>query len=143
MKSPTEHAGEGAAKQGKKRNSTSTKKAPEVPPGLEHFHSKYPKPTYSYSSLITTAITESAQKQMTLNEIYEWVMERYPWYRTAINGWKVRTTERIVGVIGREWKREKKRGRYVGIWLGGKRRPRGQKGQSTMQPPLPTYSLRQ
>ncbi|OAQ33578.1 fork head transcription factor, partial [Linnemannia elongata AG-77] len=46
------------------------------------------KPTYSYSSLITTAISESAQKQMTLNEIYEWVMERYPWYRTAINGWK-------------------------------------------------------
>ncbi|KAF9102888.1 Forkhead box protein J2 [Mortierella sp. GBA35] len=75
-------------KPARKRNSAGTKKAPEVPPGLEHFHSKYPKPTYSYSSLITTAISESAQKQMTLNEIYEWVMERYPWYRTAINGWK-------------------------------------------------------
>ncbi|KAF9902256.1 Forkhead box protein J2 [Linnemannia zychae] len=88
MKSSTERAGDRATKPAKKRNSTSTKKAPEVPPGLEHFHSKYPKPTFSYSSLITTAITESAQKQMTLNEIYEWVMERYPWYRTAINGWK-------------------------------------------------------
>ena len=97
MKSPTERTGDGggggATKLAKKKNSAGTKKAPEVPPGLEHFHSKYPKPTYSYSSLITTAISESAQKQMTLNEIYEWVMERYPWYRTAINGWKVKSKE--------------------------------------------------
>ncbi|KAF9540205.1 Forkhead box protein J2 [Mortierella hygrophila] len=87
---PNSVSGDGgrATKPTKKKNSAGTKKAPEVPPGLEHFHSKYPKPTYSYSSLITTAISESGQKQMTLNEIYEWVMERYPWYRTAINGWK-------------------------------------------------------
>ncbi|KAF9946861.1 Forkhead box protein J2 [Mortierella alpina] len=87
-KMSTERGGErGDAKSAKKRNST-TKKAPEVPPGLEHFHSKYPKPTHSYSFLITTAILESPQQQLTLNEIYEWVMDRYPWYRTAINGWK-------------------------------------------------------
>ncbi|KAF9558311.1 Forkhead box protein J2 [Mortierella alpina] len=87
-KMSTERGGErGDVKSTKKRNST-TKKAPEVPPGLEHFHSKYPKPTHSYSFLITTAILESPQQQLTLNEIYEWVMDRYPWYRTAINGWK-------------------------------------------------------
>ncbi|KAI1311570.1 Forkhead box protein J2 [Mortierella claussenii] len=91
----TERDGKAGAGKAKKKpsangssSSASTKKAPEVPPGLEHFHSKYPKPTHSYSYLITTAILESPQQQMTLNEIYEWVMDRYPWYRTAINGWK-------------------------------------------------------
>ncbi|KAG0206031.1 Forkhead box protein J2 [Mortierella sp. GBA30] len=89
MKMSTERGGDRVdAKPTKKRSSTSTKKAPEVPPGLEHFHSKYPKPTHSYSFLITTAILESPQQQLTLNDIYEWVMDRYPWYRTAINGWK-------------------------------------------------------
>jgi len=95
MKLPTERGGDGDDKSNKKKPNSSNssngggKKAPEVPPGLEHFHSKYPKPTHSYSYLITTAILESLHQQMTLNEIYEWVMERYPWYRTAINGWKV------------------------------------------------------
>lgn len=108
MKSSTERTGEGATKPAKKKNSAGTKKAPEVPPGLEHFHSKYPKPTYSYSSLITTAISESTQKQMTLNEIYEWVMERYPWYRTAINGWKV--SSHMIGKKKKDGiKRKKKR----------------------------------
>ncbi|KAG0003177.1 Forkhead box protein J2 [Entomortierella chlamydospora] len=80
-------SGDGELKASKKKTGGG-KKGPEVPPGLEHFHSKYPKPTQSYSYLITTAILESPQQQMTLNEIYEWVMDRYPWYRTAINGWK-------------------------------------------------------
>ncbi|KAG0286755.1 Forkhead box protein J2, partial [Dissophora globulifera] len=87
---------DGSAKSAKKKTSgpasgngsSGVKKGPEVPPGLEGFHSKYPKPTHSYSYLITTAILENPQQQMTLNEIYEWVMDRYPWYRTAINGWK-------------------------------------------------------
>ncbi|KAF8949695.1 Forkhead box protein J2, partial [Entomortierella lignicola] len=87
LKIKTDPSGGGVSKSIKKKPGGG-KKGPEVPPGLEHFHSKYPKPTQSYSFLITTAIMESAQQQMTLNEIYEWVMERYPWYRTAINGWK-------------------------------------------------------
>ncbi|KAF8924877.1 Forkhead box protein J2 [Dissophora ornata] len=88
MKMSTDRGGDGEGKSTKKKTGGGGKKGPEVPPGLEHFHSKYPKPTHSYSYLITTAILESPQQQMTLNEIYEWVMDRYPWYRTAINGWK-------------------------------------------------------
>ncbi|KAF9110614.1 Forkhead box protein J2 [Mortierella sp. AM989] len=87
LKIMTDRNGDGDGKPAKKK-SGGGKKGPEVPPGLEHFHSKYPKPTHSYSYLITTAILESQGQQMTLNEIYEWVMDRYPWYRTAINGWK-------------------------------------------------------
>ncbi|KAG0371926.1 Forkhead box protein J2, partial [Mortierella sp. AD032] len=56
--------------------------------GGDNAPSKFPKPTQSYSFLITTAILESPTSQLTLNEIYEWVMLHYPWYRTAINGWK-------------------------------------------------------
>lgn len=51
--------------------------------------SEYPKPTHSYSLLITKAISESPMKQLTLNDIYEWTMNNHPWYRTATNGWKV------------------------------------------------------
>ncbi|RUO96942.1 fork head domain-containing protein [Jimgerdemannia flammicorona] len=46
------------------------------------------KPPYSYATLITYAIQNSVNKQLTLNEIYNWVMEGYPYYRTAGNGWK-------------------------------------------------------
>ncbi|KAG0199935.1 Forkhead box protein J3 [Mortierella sp. GBA30] len=56
--------------------------------GTEGQQSKFPKPTHSYSYLITTAILESPNRQLTLNDIYEWVMENFPWYRTATNGWK-------------------------------------------------------
>lgn len=47
------------------------------------------KPPYSYATLITYAIQTSKNKQMTLNEIYNWIMEYYPYYRSAGNGWKV------------------------------------------------------
>ncbi|KAI8799778.1 fork head domain-containing protein [Cladochytrium replicatum] len=46
------------------------------------------KPPYSYATLITYAIQMSKNKQMTLSEIYAWVMENYPYYRTAGSGWK-------------------------------------------------------
>ncbi|CAG8444037.1 9666_t:CDS:2 [Ambispora leptoticha] len=46
------------------------------------------KPPYSYATLITYAITNSPNKQLTLNEIYNWVMENYPYYKTAGTGWK-------------------------------------------------------
>ncbi|KAG0017342.1 Forkhead box protein J2 [Entomortierella chlamydospora] len=72
----------------KKKGAQVTKKSPGSTGGMDGMPSKYPKPTQSYSYLITTAILESPNKQLTLNEIYEWVMEHYPWYRTAINGWK-------------------------------------------------------
>ncbi|KAF9425610.1 Forkhead box protein J2 [Entomortierella beljakovae] len=89
LKIAIERSNEGESKAPRKKsNGNGGKKGPEVPPGLEHFHIKYPKPAHSYSYLITTAIMENPHQQMTLNEIYEWVMERYPWYRTAINGWK-------------------------------------------------------
>ncbi|KAJ1528224.1 Forkhead box protein J3 [Nowakowskiella sp. JEL0078] len=46
------------------------------------------KPPYSYATIITYAIATNPYKRMTLAEIYNWVLEKYPYYRTAGNGWK-------------------------------------------------------
>uniref|UniRef100_T1J7C6 Fork-head domain-containing protein n=1 Tax=Strigamia maritima TaxID=126957 RepID=T1J7C6_STRMM len=46
------------------------------------------KPPYSYANLITLAINSSPKTKMTLNEIYVWIVENFPYYRTAGQGWK-------------------------------------------------------
>ncbi|KAJ1985381.1 hypothetical protein H4R34_000035 [Dimargaris verticillata] len=46
------------------------------------------KPNESYASLIMRAIYDSPTKKMTLNSIYNWVQERYPYFQTAPPGWK-------------------------------------------------------
>ncbi|ORX74598.1 fork head transcription factor, partial [Linderina pennispora] len=46
------------------------------------------KPPYSYATLITYAIMHHPRKQMTLNEIYNWIMDKYPYFKTAGTGWK-------------------------------------------------------
>ncbi|KAJ2909106.1 hypothetical protein GGI21_002216 [Coemansia aciculifera] len=46
------------------------------------------KPPYSYATLITYAILHHPRKQMTLNEIYNWAMDNYPYFKTAGSGWK-------------------------------------------------------
>ena len=49
------------------------------------------KPPYSYANLITFAINSSPKKKMTLSEIYQWICEKFPYYKEAGNGWKVLT----------------------------------------------------
>ncbi|CDH56747.1 forkhead box protein j3-partial [Lichtheimia corymbifera JMRC:FSU:9682] len=46
------------------------------------------KPPYSYATLIKYAIENSPNKKLTLSEIYQWVIEHYPYYSTAGTGWK-------------------------------------------------------
>jgi len=48
------------------------------------------KPPFSYTYLITEAIGSTEHKRMSLSEIYQWIRENYPYYRTAAPGWKVR-----------------------------------------------------
>lgn len=52
------------------------------------------KPPYSYATLISYAIQTSNSKQMTLNEIYTWIVNHYPYYKTAGSGWKVTKTKK-------------------------------------------------
>lgn len=47
------------------------------------------KPPYSYATIIAHAILSSKERRLTLNEIYNWIMENYPFYCTTSLGWQV------------------------------------------------------
>ncbi|XP_053285211.1 forkhead box protein N2 [Pleuronectes platessa] len=46
------------------------------------------KPPYSFSSLIFMAIEESPDKRLPVKDIYEWIVNKFPYYRTATGGWR-------------------------------------------------------
>ncbi|CAI2352506.1 unnamed protein product [Caenorhabditis sp. 36 PRJEB53466] len=46
------------------------------------------KPPYSYISLITMAIQKSGTRQLTLSEIYNWIMDLFPYYQNNQQRWQ-------------------------------------------------------
>jgi hypothetical protein len=48
------------------------------------------KPPYSYATMIAQAIFSSEEEKLTLNNIYQWIMEKYAFYRFSQTGWQVR-----------------------------------------------------
>lgn len=46
------------------------------------------KPPYSYATLIAQAIFSSEEEKLTLNSIYNYIMEKYAFYRHSQSGWQ-------------------------------------------------------
>ncbi|XP_030563208.1 homeobox protein 5 isoform X2 [Drosophila novamexicana] len=46
------------------------------------------KPPYSFSSLIFMAIEDSNEKALPVKEIYAWIVQHFPYFKSAPNGWK-------------------------------------------------------
>ncbi|GAA5925319.1 uncharacterized protein JCM15063_004990 [Sporobolomyces koalae] len=46
------------------------------------------KPPYTYASLIAQAVTESDLKKLTMQQIYEWIVSRWPYFKDYQTGWQ-------------------------------------------------------
>ncbi|KAI8866974.1 fork head transcription factor, partial [Ramicandelaber brevisporus] len=46
------------------------------------------KPSYSYATLIYMAINSTVPKKMSLNGIYSYIQEAYPYYKYSQTGWQ-------------------------------------------------------
>eukprot|EP00094_Tigriopus_californicus_P003305 TCALIF_03179-PA protein Name:"Similar to Foxl1 Forkhead box protein L1 (Mus musculus)" AED:0.05 eAED:0.05 QI:0/1/0/1/1/0/2/0/189 len=52
------------------------------------YNEPWQKPPYSYIALIAMSISSSPSRKMTLNEIYQFIMSRFPYYLHNRQGWQ-------------------------------------------------------
>ena len=49
------------------------------------------RPPYTYASLIRQGVMDSPNGELTLNEIYNWFMKNFAYFRKNTSTWKVNT----------------------------------------------------
>lgn len=67
-----------------------------LPEAAQRFHhqqqqqccDRQPKPQLSYIGLIAMAILSSREKKMVLSEVYQWIIDNYPYFRSRGPGWR-------------------------------------------------------
>ncbi|KAH8286675.1 hypothetical protein KR018_009515 [Drosophila ironensis] len=77
----------GGASNGYSTNTPQKQKHPNNVPYDPLVHTNN-KPPYSFSSLIFMAIEGSNEKALPVKEIYAWIVQHFPYFKTAPNGWK-------------------------------------------------------
>ncbi|NXE35732.1 FOXQ1 protein, partial [Ptilorrhoa leucosticta] len=83
--------GGGAGRPGHPPPPHPTPQPPPAPPAESAKGKPYtrrPKPPYSYIALIAMAIRDSAGGRLTLAEINDYLMSRFPFFRGAYTGWR-------------------------------------------------------
>ncbi|GMS83424.1 hypothetical protein PENTCL1PPCAC_5599, partial [Pristionchus entomophagus] len=97
----------------------------EIGPDIQNYKKAYHQKvdslekrlSVSYSNLVALALKSSATGQLYVNEIYSFICEHFPYYRTANPGWK-NSVRHILSCSGTFHKIEVRHGHYLGksVW---------------------------